>query len=112
MLEEVYSGKIVLVTGATGFKGSWLCIWLIKLGAKVIGFSSERWDNTYIFDNANLKEKITDVRGDIRDFAKLKQTIETYKPEIVFHLAAQPLVRSSYDKPLETTTTNIINFNR
>jgi len=105
---ETYNGKTVLLSGATGFKGSWLCIWLLKLGAKVIGFSSKEWDNTYIFDNANLKEKIIDIRGDIRDFAKVKEIVDKYKPEIVFHLAAQPLVRISYDKPLETLSTNII----
>jgi len=108
MLEEVYSGKTVLVTGATGFKGSWLCIWLLKLGAKVIGFSSVDWDNTFVFDKANLKDKIIDIRGDVRDFAQVKEVVYKYKPVIVFHLAAQPLVRTSYDKPLETLSTNIL----
>lgn len=105
---ETYKGKTVLVTGATGFKGSWLSIWLLKLGAIVIGYSSEKWDNTYIFDNANLKDRIIDYRGDIKDFSKLKEIIEKHKPEIVFHLAAQPLVRTSYDEPLETLSTNIL----
>ena len=108
MLNDTYKGKTVLVTGATGFKGSWLCIWLLKLGAKVIGFSSKEWDNTYVFDKAGLTTQIIDIRGDIRDIIKLKEIVEKYKPEIVFHLAAQPIVRTSYDFPLETLSVNML----
>jgi CDP-glucose 4,6-dehydratase len=107
-LNNIYTNKTVLITGHTGFKGAWLSIWLNKLGAKVIGFSLEKWDNDYLFNHGQLSEKIVDERGDINDLKRIKEIFEKYNPEIVFHLAAQPLVRESYDIPVETFNTNII----
>ena len=105
---ETYNGKTVLVTGHTGFKGSWLSIWLNELGANVIGYSLDSVtpkDNFYL---SNLAEKIVDIRGDIRDKKKLEQIFEKYRPEYVFHLAAQPLVRESYEKPVYTYDVNVM----
>jgi len=103
-----YKGKTVLVTGHTGFKGAWLCIWLKELGAKVVGFSLPRWENDRLFRTAQLSSRVLDKRGDIADFGRLKSIFSAYKPEFVFHLAAQPLVRESYLDPLGTIRTNII----
>src|SRR5574344_777677 len=93
-----YCGKRVLVTGHTGFKGSWLSIWLNELGAEVIGVAldpSTEKDN-YILSGIGNKIK-ADIRADIRDGEKIKKIFQEYQPEIVFHLAAQPLVRLSYE---------------
>ena len=105
---DIYKGKTVLITGHTGFKGSWLSIWLKELGANVIGFSLEKSDNDYIFRTSGLSNKIVDERGDIRSNSRFKEVIERHKPEIIFHLAAQPLVRKSYRLPKKTFQTNII----
>ena len=103
-----YKNKNVLVTGHTGFKGSWLSVWLHELGANVIGYSLAPYTQRDNFELSLLKNKIVDLRGDIRDFDKLKSVFEKYKPEVVFHLAAQPLVRLSYDLPRETFEQNIM----
>lgn len=105
---NVYKGKRVLVTGHTGFKGSWLSIWLKELGAEVIGYSLEAYTEKDNFVLSHLSEKIVDIRGDIRDRKHLREIFDKYKPEIVFHLAAQPLVRLSYDIPVETYETNLM----
>jgi CDP-glucose 4,6-dehydratase len=107
-LSDVYRGKKVLVTGHTGFKGSWLSIWLCELGADVVGFSLPECDNDYVFRNSGLKKRIADERGDINELDALKKVFDKHKPEIVFHLAAQPLVRRSYKEPIYTLNTNII----
>lgn len=91
----VYKGKTVLVTGHTGFKGSWLSIWLNELGAEVIGYALDPYTKKDNFVLSGLENKIIDIRGDIRDKAHLKEVFDRYKPEFVFHLAAQPLVRLS-----------------
>src|SRR3989344_9111646 len=101
-LRKTFEGKTVLVTGHTGFKGAWLSIWLKEMGANVIGYSLEPPYPKSLFETAKLKEKITDIRSDVRDFNKLSAVFRKYEPEIVFHLAAQSLVRKSYDMPLET----------
>jgi len=106
--KNVYKDKVVLVTGHTGFKGSWLSIWLNELGAKVIGYALDPYTDKDNFVLAGLSDKIVDIRGDIRDFNKLKEVFTTYKPEYVFHLAAQPLVRLSYDIPVETYQINVM----
>jgi len=103
---RVYRGKKVLVTGHTGFKGSWLSLWLIKLGAEVIGYSLDPPTKPSHFELLNLD--MVSIIGDIRDRDNLNTTFKTYKPDIVFHLAAQPLVRYSYINPVETFETNVI----
>lgn len=106
LFNSVYKDKTVLVTGHTGFKGSWLVFWLNKLGANVVGYSLDAPTEPSHINLLDLD--ITSVIGDIRDFDKLNKTFDTYKPDIVFHLAAQPLVRLSYDDPIETYETNVI----
>ena len=106
---NVYKGKTVLVTGHTGFKGSWLSIWLEKLGAEVIGYSLE--EHPTIPSNfvlSNLKDKMVDIRGDVRNYSLLEETMNKYKPEIVFHLAGQPIILRSYEEPKLTFETNTI----
>ena len=105
---KIYKGKTVLVTGHTGFKGSWLSIWLHELGANVIGYALDPYTERDNFVLSGIGEKITDIRGDIRNREKLNKVFEEYKPEFVFHLAAQPLVRLSYEHPLETYETNVM----
>lgn len=105
---NMYNGKKVLVTGHTGFKGSWLSIWLKNLGAEVIGYSLEAPTEPSLFNICKLDDKITSVIGDVRDQEKLNKIFEKYKPELVFHLAAQPLVRLSYKNPKETYETNVM----
>lgn len=102
----IYREKKVLVTGHTGFKGSWLSLWLIKLGAKVIGYALEPPTTPSHFNLLNLD--MVSIIGDIRDRDKLNSVFKTYKPEIVFHLAAQSLLRYSYINPVETFETNVI----
>lgn len=105
---NIYKGKKVLVTGHTGFKGSWLSIWLNELGAEVIGYAQDPYTSKDTFVLSDLSNKIVDIRGDIRDRVHLREVFEKYQPEIVFHLAAQPLVRLSYDIPVETYETNLM----
>jgi len=102
----VYKDKTVLVTGHTGFKGSWLVYWLKQMGAKVIGYSLEAPTTPNHIGLLDLN--IVSTIGDIRDLDKLNKTFETNMPDIVFHLAAQPLVRLSYEDPVETYETNVM----
>src|SRR3989344_6504803 len=106
-LKGFYKGKSVLVTGHTGFKGAWLSLVLSELGAKVIGYSLDPKTKDDLFTVAELKKRIKDIRGDIRNPAALKKVFDAHKPEIVFHLAAQALVRDSYEMPVETFQTNV-----
>lgn len=108
IFNHFYRGKRILVTGHTGFKGSWLSVWLHELGAEVIGVSLDPVSNKDNYMLSGLKDKITDIRGDIRDGELIKQIFHEYHPEIVFHLAAQPLVRLSYENPIETYETNVM----
>lgn len=108
LFNNIYKNKRVLVTGHTGFKGSWLCIWLKELGAEVIGYALDPYTDRDNFVLSGLSEKIIDIRGDIRNKEKIEKVFEDYKPEIVFHLAAQPLVRLSYDIPVETYEVNVM----
>lgn len=103
-----YQGKRVFVTGHTGFKGSWLCRMLIGAGAIVTGCSLDPPTAPDLFSHADLAPHMTDVRGDIRDFATLWQAFSQARPEIVLHLAAQPIVRESYRDPLGTYETNVM----
>lgn len=107
-MNNIYKNKTVLVTGDTGFKGSWLSIWLLNLGANVIGYAlppKHEKDNYLICE---LEKKITHIDGDVRDYQSLLRIFSKYKPEIVFHLAAQALVLDSYKDPLYTFQTNIM----
>lgn len=108
LFNNVYKGKKVLVTGHTGFKGSWLTIWLLELGADVIGYALDPYSEKDNFVLSGISDKIVDIRGDIRDKKKLESVFSEYRPEIVFHLAAQPLVRLSYEIPAETYEVNVM----
>ena len=103
-----WAGRRVLITGHTGFKGSWLSLWLQELGAIVTGYALEPITEQNLFDIAGVSSGMSSEIGDIRDFEQLTDTIRRAKPEIVMHLAAQPLVRRSYSDPIETYSTNII----
>lgn len=103
-----WKGKRVLVTGHTGFKGSWLVQWLNRLGANVSGISLKANTKPNLFESAKLDQYCESILGDIRDLTFLQSTTKKLDPEIVFHLAAQPLVRYGYDYPLETFSTNVI----
>lgn len=103
-----YRGKKVLVTGHTGFKGTWLCKMLLKFGAEVTGYSLEAPTNPSLYDLTDVDNRIDSVIGDIRDFEKLSETFMKVQPEIVFHLAAQPIVRDSYKDPRYTYDTNVM----
>lgn len=108
MFNDFYRGRRVLVTGHTGFKGSWLCQWLLKLGAEVQGYALAPPTSPSLFDQLGLSSQLVDRRADIRDRNELIAVIREFDPEIVFHLAAQPLVRYSYQNPIETYETNVM----
>lgn len=103
---QIYRGLRVVVTGHTGFKGSWLCLWLSSLGASLKGIALDPEDQANHWQQLALG--IDDERLDIRDAAKLRSSIRTFQPEMVFHLAAQPLVRRSYGAPLDTWSSNVM----
>ena len=108
MFKNIYKNKTVLVTGHTGFKGSWLTSWLLRLGANVVGVSKDIPTSPSMFEELNLAEKISDHREDIRDLSKIKEIINNERPDILFHLAAQPIVSTSYDDPIETISSNVM----
>jgi len=105
---DFWRGRQVLITGHTGFKGSWLCLWLERLGAQVTGLSIEPPTDPCLFDVARVKTGMTDIRLDIRDPSAVLAAFDRARPSVVFHLAAQPLVRASYESPLETFSTNVM----
>lgn len=106
LFSDMYRNKKVLITGHTGYKGSWLAFWLSKLGAELMGISLEPPTSPNHFDLLSIK--MESITSDIRNYDRVKKSILKLKPEIVFHLAAQPLVRYSYHAPLETLETNVI----
>ena len=108
MFGNTYKGKRVLVTGHTGFKGSWLVLWLKELGAQVCGYALSPNTTPNLFEAVHVENGIKSVIGDIRNRDLLNKTFQDFKPEIVFHLAAQPLVRLSYAEPVLTYETNVI----
>ena len=105
---EFYKGKKVLVTGHTGFKGSWLCKMLLEFGAEVYGYSLEPPTNPNLYQLCGLEKEIRSEIGNICDLEHLKAFFKEAQPEIVFHLAAQPIVRESYKNPVETYATNVM----
>lgn len=108
MNSQFWHGKRVLITGHTGFKGSWLSLWLQQVGANVIGYALTPPTEPSLFTVANIAQGMTSIEGDIRDLIKLQAVMAEHKPEIVLHLAAQPLVRYSYKNPIETYATNVM----
>jgi CDP-glucose 4,6-dehydratase len=106
--QAFWRGKRVLLTGHTGFKGSWLSLWLQELGAELTGFSLDAPTNPSLFDAAQVANGMTSIIGDIRDAKALSDAVARARPEIVIHMAAQPLVRYSYDNPVETYSTNVM----
>jgi CDP-glucose 4,6-dehydratase len=107
-LRNYYTGKTVLVTGHTGFKGSWLSSWLIELGANVVGYALDPYSKDDVFTLIRLSKDLIDIRGDIRDFDSLSKVIYQHQPDVVFHLAAQALVGESYEHPEETYAINVM----
>ena len=105
---EFYKGKKVFVTGHTGFKGSWLCKILVNAGAEVTGYSLNPPTNPSLFEIAGIENDVHSIIGDIRDLKSLKKTFDEAQPEIVLHLAAQPIVRDSYKDPVYTYETNVM----
>jgi CDP-glucose 4,6-dehydratase len=103
-----WQGKRVLLTGHTGFKGSWLSLWLQSLGAKVVGYALAPPTNPSLFEMADVAQGMASIIGDIRDMAALQAVFAEHQPEIVIHMAAQPLVRYSYQNPVETYSTNVM----
>jgi CDP-glucose 4,6-dehydratase len=108
ILSNAFYGKNVLITGHTGFKGGWLTLWLESLGAKIIGYSLDPPTDPSFFQETGLKYLITDVRGDILHQNKVFGVVDKFHPDFIFHLAAQPLVRTSYKNPRETFNTNVM----
>lgn len=107
-LYEIFKGKRVLVTGHTGFKGAWLCLLLHRLGARVYGYSLTPPTTPSLFKEAAIAELVTTETGDIRDLERLQKFVQKVQPEIVIHMAAQPLVRDSYKIPVDTYSVNVM----
>ena len=103
-----WNGKRVLLTGHTGFKGSWLSLWLQSMGAQVVGYALAPPTQPSLFEVAEVGKHMTSIIGDIRDLGRLQAVFAEHKPEIVIHMAAQPLVRYSYQNPVETYSTNVM----
>jgi CDP-glucose 4,6-dehydratase len=103
-----WRGRKVFLTGHTGFKGSWLTLWLDALGADVTGYSLDPPTDPSLFNQANLASCLRSIRGDIRDFEQLKSAMAECRPDVVLHMAAQSVVRSGYDDPIETYSTNVM----
>lgn len=103
-----WKGRRVFLTGHTGFKGGWLALWLAGSGAQIRGYALDPVSEPNLFTAASVADVLDDVRGDIRDYAKLEASMAEFSPDVVFHLAAQPLVRRSYADPLGTYTANVI----
>jgi CDP-glucose 4,6-dehydratase len=106
--QQFWRNKKVFITGHTGFKGSWLTLWLSSLGAKIYGYALEPNTDPNLFNIWHLENKITHQIADIRDLEKLQKALNDFAPDIVFHLSAQPLVRYSYHNPIETYQTNVM----
>jgi CDP-glucose 4,6-dehydratase len=108
MFNNIYKSKKILVTGHTGFKGSWLTTWLLKLGANVVGISKDIPTHPSMFEELKLQDKIKHYQEDIRDLPKIKDILVNEQPDFLFHLAAQPIVSTSYSDPIETISSNVM----
>lgn len=108
MFEDFYRNKSVFITGHTGFKGSWICEWLLLLGARPAGYSLHPETEPALFDQLGLDHRMDHRIGDIRDRRAVMDAVHSVQPDVVFHLAAQPLVRRSYKEPVETFETNLL----
>ena len=108
IFNNIYKNRKVLITGNTGFKGSWLSTWLLKLGANVIGISKDVPTNPSMFEILKLKKKIKYYKSDIRELSKISKIIKKEKPDFIFHLAAQPIVSISHNNPIETISSNAL----
>src|SRR3954463_1324712 len=107
-MTDFWAGRRVLITGHTGFKGGWLALWLQELGADVTGFALPPSTKPSMFAAASIAKSIRHVEGDVRDLRALREVWNACRPDVVFHLAAQPIVRESYRQPVETITTNVV----
>jgi CDP-glucose 4,6-dehydratase len=108
MKDKFWQDKCVLITGHTGFKGSWLSLWLQKKGASVIGYALDPPTKPNFFELGNISKEMTSISGDVRNLEHLKSVISKYRPEIIIHLAAQAILRYSYNHPVDTFSTNIL----
>lgn len=108
MTSEFWKGKKVFLTGHTGFKGSWLSLWMQRLGVEITGYALQPPTDPSLFEIARVEDGMHSIIGDIRDLPKLQQAMQSAKPDIVIHMAAQPLVRLSYECPVETYATNVM----
>lgn len=108
MFKNIYKGKKILITGHTGFKGTWLTKWLLNLGASIIGVSDKIPTEPSMFQTVGIEKKIKDLRIDVRNFFELNNVINKEKPDFIFHLAAQAIVSTSYTEPLDTISTNVM----
>jgi len=108
MFDDVYKGKKIIVTGHTGFKGTWLSAWLLKLGADVVGISKDIPTKPSMFVELNMEDRLTHYTADIRNLPEIKRVVEKEQPDFVFHLAAQAIVSVSYSDPVETVSSNVV----
>ena len=108
MFNNIYNNKKIIITGNTGFKGAWLTTWLLKLGANVYGLSKDIPTKPSLYEALKLNSKIQHTFGDIRNYEVVNKLFSNVKPDFIFHLAAQPIVSSSFDNPIETFETNVI----
>jgi len=108
VFSDIYKNKKVLITGHTGFKGTWLTAWLVKLGANIVGISKDIPTKPSMFEELKLEEKIVHYKEDIRNLSKIIEIVSNEKPEFLFHLAAQPIVSTSYSDPIETISSNVM----
>src|SRR5690349_16967163 len=103
-----WRGRKVFVTGHTGFKGSWLCLWLESLGADVTGYALDPPTTPSLFDQACVARSVKSIRGDVRDFERLEGAVAACRPDVVIHMAAQSVVRKGYEDPVETYSSNVM----
>ena len=106
LFNNLYKNKKVLITGHTGFKGTWLSLWLIMMGADVVGFSNNKKTVPSLFEVLKLKKKLKSYNGDISNFSEINKVIKKFQPEVIFHLAAQALVKESFKNPIQTFKSN------